>query len=80
MKIVPFANAATLGIALTDSALAADMPRKAEPPFATRFTWTGCYLGGQSDPTNVFPDNEDVGQNIQVVKVGLSFRIAGNES
>ncbi len=47
MKIALFANAAALGIAITGSALAADLPLKAETPLAARFTWTGCYLGGQ---------------------------------
>jgi outer membrane immunogenic protein len=41
-----FATAAALAVTIAGSARAADMPLKAETPFAARFTWTGCYLGG----------------------------------
>ena len=43
MKKVIFANLAAL--ALAGQAIAADLPAKAEPPFAQRFNWTGCYAG-----------------------------------
>jgi outer membrane immunogenic protein len=39
-----FVQAAALLVMLTGSALAADLPLKAEP-VAPRFSWTGCYLG-----------------------------------
>lgn len=45
MRKNPFAQAAALLVMLTGSALAADLPLKAEP-VAPRFSWTGCYLGG----------------------------------
>jgi outer membrane immunogenic protein len=44
MRKNPFAQAAALLVMLTGSALAADLPLKAEP-VAPRFSWTGCYLG-----------------------------------
>ena len=40
------ANLAVLAVTLAGPAVAADMPLKAETPFAARFNWTGCYLGG----------------------------------
>jgi outer membrane immunogenic protein len=45
MRKNPFAQAAALLVTLTGSAVAADLPLKAEP-VAPRFSWTGCYLGG----------------------------------
>ena len=39
-----FVQAAALLLMLMGSALAADLPLKAEP-VAPRFSWTGCYLG-----------------------------------
>ena len=46
MKKMLFATAAALAVTIAGSARAADLPLKAETPFAARFTWTGCYLGG----------------------------------
>jgi opacity protein-like surface antigen len=46
MKKLHFVTAAALAMTLAGSALAADLPLKAETPFAARFSWTGCYLGG----------------------------------
>jgi opacity protein-like surface antigen len=46
MRKLLLANAAALAMAVAGPALAADMPLKAETPFAARFSWTGCYLGG----------------------------------
>jgi outer membrane immunogenic protein len=45
MRKNPFAQAAAHLLMLTGSALAADLPLKAEP-VVPRFSWTGCYLGG----------------------------------
>ena len=39
-------QAAALGDAIAGPAVAADLPLKAAAPFAARFSWTGCYLGG----------------------------------
>jgi opacity protein-like surface antigen len=55
------------------SALAADMPLKAETPFAARFTWTGCYLGGQVGGGFARKDITDPEQLVQD-----SFLGAGN--
>lgn len=41
-----FAQAAALAVIMAGPALAADMPLKEAPPFAARFNWTSCYLGG----------------------------------
>jgi outer membrane immunogenic protein len=41
-----FVAAAVLAVIMVGPALAADMPLKTEAPFAERFSWTGCYLGG----------------------------------
>ena len=46
MKKLLFATAAALALTIAEPVLAADMPLKAETPFAARFSWTGCYLGG----------------------------------
>jgi len=47
MKKFLFAQAAMLAVILVGPATAADLPVKSETPIAPRFTWTGCYLGGQ---------------------------------
>ena len=47
MKKFLFAQATMLAVILVGPATAADLPVKSEPPVAPRFTWTGCYLGGQ---------------------------------
>lgn len=40
------ASVAALAATMAGSAMAADLPIKAPAPFAQRFTWTGCYVGG----------------------------------
>jgi outer membrane immunogenic protein len=45
MNKLLFLSAAALALAITESAVAADLPVKASAPVAARFTWTGCYLG-----------------------------------
>src|ERR1700686_1270052 len=40
------AHVAALAVTMAGPALAPDMPVKAETPFAARFNWTSCYLGG----------------------------------
>src|SRR5262249_28215090 len=47
MKKLLLAGTAVGGLALVETALAADLPVKAPPPMvAPAFTWTGWYLGG----------------------------------
>ncbi len=47
MKKLLLVGTAVGGLALVETALAADLPVKAPPPMvAPAFTWTGCYLGG----------------------------------
>jgi outer membrane immunogenic protein len=46
MKKLLFAQAAALAVTIAGSAVAADMPLKEAIPFAARFDWTSCYLGG----------------------------------
>ena len=46
MKKMLFATVAALAVTIAGSARAADLPLKTETPFAARFTWTNCYLGG----------------------------------
>jgi opacity protein-like surface antigen len=41
-----FVPAAALAVIMAGPALAADMPLEAAAPFAARFNWTSCYLGG----------------------------------
>src|ERR1700692_2238387 len=40
------AQIAALAATMAGPALAADMPLAAPAPFAARFNWTSCYLGG----------------------------------
>jgi outer membrane immunogenic protein len=46
MRILSLAAAAALAVTIAAPACAADLPLKSEAPFAARFNWTGCYLGG----------------------------------
>jgi outer membrane immunogenic protein len=46
MSKLLFARAAALVLTMAGPAVAADLPLKAAPPVAARFSWTGCYLGG----------------------------------
>jgi outer membrane immunogenic protein len=46
MKKLLFARVAALAVTIAGPAFAADMPLKSETPFAARFNWTSCYLGG----------------------------------
>jgi outer membrane immunogenic protein len=67
MRKLSFAAAAALAVTIAAPARAADLPLKTETPFAARFTWTGCYLGGHlgggfsrkdiSDPVQLVQDS-----------------------
>ena len=46
MRKLLFAQAAALAVSMAGPAVAADMPLAAATPFAERFNWTSCYLGG----------------------------------
>jgi outer membrane immunogenic protein len=46
MRKYLFAQAAALAAIMAGPAVAADMPLKEATPFAARFNWTSCYLGG----------------------------------
>ena len=46
MRKILVVQAAALAVTLAGPAFAADLPMKSEVPLVTRFTWTGCYLGG----------------------------------
>jgi opacity protein-like surface antigen len=46
MRKLLFAQVAALAVTMAGPAMAADMPLAAAAPFAERFSWTGCYLGG----------------------------------
>jgi outer membrane immunogenic protein len=46
MRKILFAQVAALAVTMAGPAMAADMPLQAAAPFAERFSWTGCYLGG----------------------------------
>src|ERR1700692_4971133 len=46
MRKLLFAQVATLAVTMAGPAMAADMPLAAAAPFAERFNWTSCYLGG----------------------------------
>jgi outer membrane immunogenic protein len=46
MRKITFAAATAFAVIVAGPAIAADLPLKADTPFAARFSWTGCYLGG----------------------------------
>ena len=46
MRKLLLAHAAALAVTMVGPAVAADMPLAAVAPFAERFSWTSCYLGG----------------------------------
>ena len=46
MRRLLLAQVAALAAIMTGPAVAADLPLAEPAPFAARFSWTGCYLGG----------------------------------
>jgi outer membrane immunogenic protein len=46
MKKLVLAQVAALAVTMAGPAVAADMPLPEATPFAARFNWTSCYLGG----------------------------------
>ena len=71
MKKISFAIAAALVVTAVPLAHAADLPLKAETPFATRFNWSGCYLGGQLGGGFARKDITDPVQLVQDSFLGL---------
>ena len=65
MKKMLFATVAALAVTIAGSARAADLPLKSETPFAARFTWTGCYLGGHLGGGFAHKDITDPAQLVQ---------------
>jgi opacity protein-like surface antigen len=83
MRKLLLASVAALAMTVAGPALAADMPLKAPPPFAVRFTWTGCYLGAHlgggfahkdvTDPVELVQDSFlGVGSTAGVTTTSLS--------
>jgi outer membrane immunogenic protein len=83
MRELLLANAAALAMTVAGPALAADMPLKAETPFAARFSWTGCYLGGHlgggfakkdiTDPVQLVQDSFlGAGSTVETTTVDVS--------
>jgi len=71
MRKTGFAIAAALAITAAPSARAADLPLKAPTPFVERFSWTGCYLGGQLGGGFARKDITDPVQLVQDSFLGL---------
>jgi len=46
MRRLLFAQAAALAMIMVEPAVAADLPLQAATPFAARFNWTSCFVGG----------------------------------
>jgi outer membrane immunogenic protein len=65
MKTILLTTVAALAVTIAGSARAADLPLKSETPFAARFTWTGCYLGGHLGGGFAHKDITDPAQLVQ---------------
>lgn len=65
MRKLLIANLATTAMTFAGTALAADFPVKAAAPFAERFSWTGCYLGGHVGGAFAHKDITDPVQLVQ---------------
>jgi len=70
MRNIWFAIAAALAMT-APLARAADLPLKAATPFVERFSWTGCYLGGQLGGGFARKDITDPVQLVQDSFLGL---------
>ncbi len=75
MRTLLFANTAALVLISAGSALAADMPLKAEAPLAPRFTWRGCYVGGQLGGAFASKDITDPVQLVQDSFLGVGSTV-----
>jgi opacity protein-like surface antigen len=84
MRKLLFAQAAMLAATLAGPAIAADLPLNSEAPFVPRFTWTGCYLGGQigggfaqkdiTDPVALVQESFAPGSTTGITTANLSPR------
>jgi outer membrane immunogenic protein len=82
MRKLLFAHAAALAVTMAGPAVAADMPLRAATPFAERFNWTGCYLGGHlgggfarkdiTDPVQLVQDSFGAGPTTGITTVSPS--------
>ena len=76
MKKMLFATAAALTVTIAAPARAADLPLKTETPFAARFSWTGCYLGGHLGGGFA---HKDVTDPVQLVQDSLAAAAVTND-
>jgi outer membrane immunogenic protein len=84
MRKLFFAHAAVLAVTFAAPAFAADVPMNSEAPFVPRFTWTGCYLGGQigggfaqkdiTDPVALVQESFAPGSTTGITTANLSPR------
>jgi outer membrane immunogenic protein len=83
MRKILFARAAALAAIMAGPAVAADFPLEPAAPFAARFTWTSCYLGGHlgggfahkalTDPVQLAQDSFlDLGTTTDITTVSPS--------
>jgi opacity protein-like surface antigen len=73
MRKLLLAHAAALAVTMAGPAVAADMPLAAVAPFAERFSWTSCYLGGHLGGGFA---RKDITDPVQLVQD--SFLVAGS--
>src|ERR1700738_1887406 len=65
MRKLFLAHAAALAVTIAGPAIAADMPLAEASPFAARFSWTSCYLGGHLGGGFAHKDMTDPVQLVQ---------------
>jgi outer membrane immunogenic protein len=65
-----------IGLAIADTASAADLPVKANPVAPPLYNWTGCYLGGNVGGGWTRIDSSRASQDT----IGPSFALYGSES
>src|SRR6202022_1203513 len=75
MRTLSFVTAAALAVTIAAPARAADLPLKTETPFAARFTWTGCYLGGHLGGGFAHKDITDPVQLVQDSFLGVGSTV-----
>jgi len=75
MKKLPFVRVAALALTVAGPAAAADMPLQPATPFASRFNWTSCYLGGHLGGGFAHSDITDPVQLVQDSFLGAGSTI-----
>jgi opacity protein-like surface antigen len=78
MKKLLFIHVAALALAVAAPAAAADMPLQAATPFASRFDWTSCYLGGHLGGGFAHSDITDPVQLVQDSFLGAGSTIGAS--